>query len=210
MKTSEFESTLRKQADRAQLSISSDFVARAECYYNLLMRWSKRTNLTSLPLDGYPAKSIDRLLVEPLKAAELVPLDARLVCFDIGSGGGSPAIPFALARPLSRLVMVESTAKKTAFLREAVRAVELIDAEVITARVEDVSASRRGSADLILSRGVLLSEAVCEALSELLGPRGRLFVFGGSPSSRASINLLERHALGVDNELKVFQAIQSI
>ncbi len=210
MKTSEFESTLRKQVDRAHLSISSDFVARAERYYNLLRRWSKRTNLTALPLDGYPAKSIDRLLVEPLRAAELVPLDAHLVCFDIGSGGGSPAIPFALARPLLRLVMVESIAKKAAFLREAVRAVELKDAEVITGRAEDVSASRPGSADLILSRGVLLTETLSNALLELMRPGGRLFVFGGSRLNNASMKLVERCDLGPGNELQVFQALPSI
>ena len=44
---------------------------------------------------------------------------------DIGSGGGSPAIPLVLTLSRLRLVMVESKTRKSVFLREAIRALEL-------------------------------------------------------------------------------------
>jgi 16S rRNA (guanine527-N7)-methyltransferase len=53
----------------------------------------------------------------------------------LGSGGGSPAIPLALALGSPRLLMVESRSRKAAFLREAAREVQL-DANVETARFE--------------------------------------------------------------------------
>jgi 16S rRNA (guanine527-N7)-methyltransferase len=207
VKASEFELKLRRQTDRAGLSISADFVVRAERYYELLKRWNRTTNLTALHLDEYSAESIDRLLVEPLRAVELVPLDVSLVCIDVGSGGGSPAIPFALARPAIRLVMVESVAKKAAFLREAIREVELSRVEVITARVEDIAVARPHSAELILSRGVRMSEALGDALVHLLAPGGQLFLFGGSPPRILGLSSVNRLNLGTDNDLLILQAV---
>ena len=61
---------------------------------------------------------LDRLIVEPLMAVERLPTNRGRVV-DIGSGGGSPAIPMKLAAPGVDLLMVESKVRKAAFLREA-------------------------------------------------------------------------------------------
>ena len=61
----------------------------------------------------------------------MLPDDASdALWFDIGSGGGSPAIPLKLARPTLPLPMVESKTRKAVFLREAVRALGLARREV--------------------------------------------------------------------------------
>ncbi len=59
---------------------------------------------------------------------------------DVGSGGGSPAIPLKLAVPRLRLTMVEAKARKSAFLREAVRHLGLEQRSVETARYEELLA----------------------------------------------------------------------
>jgi 16S rRNA (guanine527-N7)-methyltransferase len=102
-------------------------------YYDVLFRWNAKINLTSL---ADPDEAIDRLLLEPAAAAQHLPRNSTLM--DLGSGGGSPAIPLALALGSPRLVMVESRGRKAAFLREAARTVGL-QASVEAERFEDVS-----------------------------------------------------------------------
>jgi len=61
-------------------------------YYELLERWNRTINLTSLRNRD---AAMDRLLIEPIAASTFLPNRPRLM--DIGSGGGSPAIPLAIA-----------------------------------------------------------------------------------------------------------------
>lgn len=205
MTLSEFQTRLRQRAGRAGVAIPGDFPPRSERYYELLRRWNQSTNLTGLALDGYPDEALDRLLVEPLQAAELIPIDSPLVCVDVGSGGGSPAIPVALARPSIRLVMVESVAKKTAFLREAVRVVDLDHAEVLTARAEEIALERRGTADLVLLRAVRVDESLSQALVQLLKPAGTLLVIGAPLNPPPGWRMVEKRILSARNELFVLQ-----
>lgn len=178
--TSEFESRLTDRARRAGLSLPSEFSVRAERFYNLLKKWNATTNLTALELDGCPDASLDRLFIEPLLAGALVSNDPALLCVDIGSGGGSPAIPFALTHPLVRMLMVESVGKKAAFLREAVRVVGLQRTEVNHARFEDLASELTHTIDLVLIRGVKITKGLSKALQSGLKQDGRLFAFGAS------------------------------
>ena len=105
---------LRTRAKALGVTVPPDAEARLVTYFDLLFRWNAKINLTSLTA---PDAAIDRLLLEPLAAAEELPRNPDLI--DLGSGGGSPAIPLALALEARRLVMVESKTRKAAFLAEA-------------------------------------------------------------------------------------------
>ncbi len=105
-----------------------------EAYFRLLTQWNAQINLTSLPLNEPSDAAFDRLLVEPLAAARQIP-DASQVWYDLGSGGGSPAIPLKIARPALKLTMIESKERKAAFLREAIRTVGLAGTIVLTERL---------------------------------------------------------------------------
>ncbi|NOT26260.1 MAG: 16S rRNA (guanine(527)-N(7))-methyltransferase RsmG [Acidobacteria bacterium] len=154
---------------------------RLEVYYRLLASWNTKINLTGLNLADTTPESIDRLLVEPLVAAKYVPPGvARMI--DIGSGGGSPAIPLALAIPGVQLVMVESKTRKSVFLREAVRALELPDAEVVTARVEELLArpDLHETQDLVTVRAVRIEASLFTTLQAFTKPGGSVFMFRGA------------------------------
>ena len=111
-------SRLQKRASRAGLFLNDELADGLIAYYELLYRWNRKINLTALT-DGDQA--IDRLLVEPVLAARYLPSVSSFLHLDIGSGGGSPAIPMSLAVAGMELRMVEVKARKSAFLREAVR-----------------------------------------------------------------------------------------
>jgi 16S rRNA (guanine527-N7)-methyltransferase len=148
-------------------------IEKLEIYFNLLIRWSARMNLTALALDGLPDKTLDRLFIEPLGAARYV-VKSPIAWLDIGSGGGSPAIPLKVLRKQARLTMVESKARKAAFLREVVRALELRGADVQNSRFEELSDPRSASAvvDLVTVRAVKADDellALCRAALRLDG-----------------------------------------
>jgi len=148
MTSREFDERLSRRARKANVPLTHDIVERLEEYYRLLARWNTKVNLTALQLSEFTDQAVDRLLIEPLAAARFV-LDSPLAWFDLGSGGGSPAIPLKIARPAARLTMVESKVRKTAFLREAVRMLGLRDTSVENARFEDIAVrqSSIGAAD---------------------------------------------------------------
>jgi 16S rRNA (guanine527-N7)-methyltransferase len=171
-----FRERVLERAGRARVGINPAELQKLEEYYQLLARWNGRINLTSLPMPGYPAETIDRLLVEPLAAARFVE-DASLIWFDLGSGGGSPAIPLKIVRPRLRLVMVESRSRKAAFLREAVRSLDLAETTVVSGRVEELDSAANGLAELVTVRAVRLDGAFLAAATSLLSPSGRVILF---------------------------------
>jgi 16S rRNA (guanine527-N7)-methyltransferase len=150
-----------------------------EAYFRLLAQWNAKINLTALPLDAPTDETFDRLLVEPLAAARQIPTHTPSRWVDLGSGGGSPAIPLKLARPALRLTMIESKERKSAFLREAVRALGLADVAVETERFESASAKAKhaGTADLVTVRAVRADSVLFKVAEQLLKEGGRLLLF---------------------------------
>ena len=183
MTSREFGEKLIRRARRAGADVSPELADRLETYYRLLTVWNEKINLTGLRVSEFSPEAIDRLLIEPLVAAKHVPPAATRM-LDAGSGGGSPAIPMALATGL-RLVMVESKTRKSVFLREAVRALELADALVLTARFEELLASPElhEAHDLLTVRAVRVETRALITLQAFVKPGGQLFLFRGSATT---------------------------
>lgn len=158
--------------------VPPELADRLVAYLELLAVWNRRLNLTSFDLSAPSDAAIDRLVIESLTAAPLVRSTDRRA-LDIGSGGGSPAVPLMLAVPAIEMVLVEVRAKKAAFLREVVRSLSL-RATVEVALVEELAASGlAGQVDLVSLRAVRADRGVWRAVDGLLGAGGRVLWFGG-------------------------------
>jgi 16S rRNA (guanine(527)-N(7))-methyltransferase RsmG len=153
--------------------------ARLGQYFDLLAKWNARINLTSLALSPLSDEAVDRLFIEPLAAAPHLPAKSAN-WFDLGSGGGSPALPLRIAWDQGALTMIEAKTRKTAFLREAVRALELPHVFVENARFEDVAEARQGQGQLVTVRAVRADAALASTAARLLGFEGRLLLFGSA------------------------------
>jgi 16S rRNA (guanine527-N7)-methyltransferase len=161
------------RAERVGVRLNAREVDQVAAYYRLLTKWNRAINLTGAKLSPMDDTSLDRLLIEPLKAAQLIvhqPID----WFDVGSGGGSPAIPMKIVRPSSILTMVEARSRKAAFLRAAVRELQLMDVQVIQERFENV---KEGAADLITVRAVRIDACLLDTAARLCRHMGRMLVF---------------------------------
>ena len=180
MTSREFKSRLGRRLKRAGIDPPLSGIAGLEAYFRLLATWNRKINLTALALDPPADETFDRLFVEPLAAGRFAPaIVSRWV--DLGSGGGSPAIPLKIVRPDLPLVMVESKVRKAAFLREAIRVLALPAATVENSRVEQLATNAQfaGTAGLVTVRAVRLDDEFLREATRLLHPTGQLFVFHG-------------------------------
>ena len=206
----DFRTRLARRASQSAIFIPGDLADRLAAYYELLTKWNRKINLTAL---DDPDAAIDRLLLEPLLAARHIDAGApRLM--DVGSGGGSPAIPMALAIPASSLVMVEVKARKSAFLREAIRHLELKDAVVETSRYEELLArpELHESADVLSLRAVRVEARVMVTLQAFVRQGGQVLLFRGpsgpeTPSSVPPLEWVATHPLveSLQSRITVFR-----
>jgi 16S rRNA (guanine527-N7)-methyltransferase len=166
---------IARRTKRAHLTLSPAQVASLAAYLDLLTLWNRKINLTSL---SDPGAAIDRLILEPALTASLVP-DAATSLLDVGSGGGSPAIPLKICVPRLKLWMVESKTRKAAFLMEAVRQLKLADATVETHRFEDLltRTKLREGLDLVTVRALRVDAHALVDLQSFLRPGGQLWLF---------------------------------
>lgn len=185
MSNREFRERLRRRAKAAGVSLTPALSEGLEAYYQLLTKWNAKINLTAfqLSLEGED-QAIDRLLIEPVVAARYIPENAKSL-LDAGSGGGSPALPLKLAAPHVSLRMVEVKTRKGVFLREAIRTLGLRDAEVETARFEELLTrpELHETLDLVSIRAVRVESTTLNTLQAFLRPGGKLFLFRGTSKS---------------------------
>jgi 16S rRNA (guanine527-N7)-methyltransferase len=168
---------LRRRAAKAAIPLPDPLADALLAYLELLFRWNRKINLTSLE---DPDEAIDRLILEPLAAVRHVPAKpARLI--DIGSGGGSPAIPLTLALEEADLTMVEMKARKAAFLREAVRVLNMRRARVESVRFEELlgGTGHQGTYTAASIRAVRVEPSTLSQIAEFLAPDGQALLFRG-------------------------------
>jgi 16S rRNA (guanine527-N7)-methyltransferase len=162
----------------AGISATDEQLWKLASYFRLLARWNSRVNLTGFDLNEPSPAAVDRLLFEPLVAATFVsrPISSLI---DVGSGGGSPAIPMAIALGNLDLTLVEARSKKAVFLREALRELGIESARVVASRHEEVVQTHRQLYAALTARAVRLDRPMIEGLSSLVRPGGRLYLFRG-------------------------------
>lgn len=108
----------------------NNFSAKLLQYIQLLQKWNQVYNLTAIrdPLEMVSKHILDSLSIAPYVTGQRI--------IDVGTGAGFPGIPLALAFPEKEFVLLDSNAKKTRFLQQAVQELGLCNVRVVTSRVE--------------------------------------------------------------------------
>jgi 16S rRNA (guanine527-N7)-methyltransferase len=163
-------------AGRAGLALSDSQVRQLGEYLDLLLITNQRMNLTRIT---------DRAMAEvqhvgdALTLLRFLPREPHQLA-DVGSGGGVPGIPLAIARPDARVVLIESTKKKAVFLRQTATALGLSNVTVLSERVEDVGHSQdREDFDAVVVRAVATLDWLAEWCLPLLKPGGKMLAMKG-------------------------------
>lgn len=124
--------------------LSPETVSELFGHYELLLRWNRALNLTSI---AGLEEAVLRHYCESLFVGIHLPTNPVSV-LDVGSGAGFPGIPMAILRPDCRFTLAESHQRKAVFLREATR--QLSNVRVAASRAERVE----GAHDWVVSRAV--------------------------------------------------------
>lgn len=128
--------------------VSRETLRRLEVLIETLGRWQKAINLVGRnTLEG----AWKRHIVDSAQVVRLIPTDASSLA-DLGSGGGFPGLVIAAMRPDLPLTMIESDARKAAFLGEAARKMEL--PKLPTVVVKRIEAAPPVGADVITARAL--------------------------------------------------------
>lgn len=138
-------------------------------FRDLLLKWNKTYNLTAL---RDPEQAISHHLLDSLA---ILPHVGPGPLLDVGSGGGLPGIPLAIARPELAVRMVDTVQKKTTFLQQAAIQLGLKNVAVNHARVEEMS----GQYAQISSRAFAELKLFVELTRHLLAPGGRWLAMKG-------------------------------
>lgn len=125
-------STFRRACGQFGLDLAADQYRRLLDYARLVRDWNTRINLIAR---GDADRVLTYHVTDSLAVAPFVPPGAR-VC-DLGSGAGLPGMPLAIARPDTRVFLVDSQQKRCRFLATAVRELALANAEVRPGRAEE-------------------------------------------------------------------------
>jgi 16S rRNA (guanine527-N7)-methyltransferase len=166
------------QAPAIARSLPSGFADAAEHFTALLLAANRRLNLTRLTLPDDVARFhlLDSLAALPI-LDRLGPGDA----IDLGSGGGLPALPLAMARPQMRWTLVDSIGKKAAILREFVAELELPNVTVLAERAETLGrdAGTRERFEVVTARACASLPVLAELALPLLAVGGSLLAWKG-------------------------------
>jgi 16S rRNA (guanine527-N7)-methyltransferase len=163
-------------AGRAGVALSEAQHARLAQYIDLLLAANARMNLTRI-------ESVDEANVNHIgDALTLLPHLPKSphALADVGSGGGVPGVPLAIARPDARLTLIEATKKKAAFLRETIQTLQLTNVNVLDERAEDIGrGTERESFDVAVARAVGTIDWLAEWCLPLVRVGGKMLAMKG-------------------------------
>lgn len=148
-----FNDILRQKANESQIKLDENQIDSLRRYYELLVEWNQKMNLTALtePEDVALKHFCDSILL--LSYAD-IPLNSSLI--DVGTGAGFPSLPIKIVRPDIKLCLLDSLNKRLIFLQEVVNELNLNDVQIVHARAEDGARKKelREKFDFATSRAV--------------------------------------------------------
>lgn len=182
----------------AGITLPAHAAERLAAFLALLAKWNRTYNLTAI---RDPEQMVTHHALDALAVLAQLPRDDGLRLLDIGSGGGVPGLPLAIARPSWRCVLIDASQKKAAFLQQAAIELALPNVEAVNARIEDYTPGARF--DVVISRAFSDLATFARAGLRLLAPGGRLYAMKGAyPSGEiaavpASVRTVAAPALAV-------------
>ena len=170
-----------------QLNIPYDeeIIKKYEAYMEGIIEWNEKVNLTSITdKDEFIVKHyIDSVMCVPCKEFQNA---ERII--DVGTGGGFPGIPLALAAPDKEFVLMDSLNKRIKIINELCAEIGIENVTAVHARAEELAKNKehRENYDLCVSRAV----ANLSTLSEYCLPfikKGGYFLSYKGPDSEQEV-----------------------
>ncbi|NQZ06434.1 MAG: 16S rRNA (guanine(527)-N(7))-methyltransferase RsmG [Algicola sp.] len=162
---------LQQLLQQTELDISTAQQRQLIDFVELLVKWNKAYNLTSVrdPEQMLVKHIVDSLVVSPHLIGQ------RFI--DVGTGAGLPGIPLAIANPDSHFVLLDSLGKRIRFLTHVKSTLKLNNITVVQSRVEDHQPEIK--LDGVISRAFASMNDMVNWCSHLIEPKSRFFALKG-------------------------------
>ena len=191
--------------DELGLSLSEEVMEQIFAHLQIMQKWNQRLNLTAVTQteDMINYHVLDSLVIEPFIKGSRV--------LDIGTGGGFPGIPLALANPDRQYTLLDSRGKRIEFLRFVKGKLGLDQVELVNNRVENYQPLEKF--DTLVTRAFSSVGQLLQLTSHLSGPGTRVLAMKGRypeseleqlpelTKSRMTIEKLNVPGLGQDRHL---------
>ncbi|MDD6848132.1 MAG: 16S rRNA (guanine(527)-N(7))-methyltransferase RsmG [Oscillospiraceae bacterium] len=138
--------------EKLNIEISHTQLSQFERYFNLLVEWNSKINLTRIT---QPEEVAVKHFADSLTLLKYVDVKTNARLVDVGTGAGFPGIPIKIMRPDINLTLLDSLNKRLVFLEEVCNSIG-IDAEFVHTRAEQGGADGdfREKFDVVTSRAV--------------------------------------------------------
>ena len=199
-----FEEIIELAALEIGIELSEGEIALFNRYYREILLWNEKISLVSIksPTDIPIKHFIDSLTVAKLIEKD----DAKLL--DIGAGAGFPGIPLKIRIRSLKITLVDAYRKKTSFLKNVARKLDLTDTIIINERIEHLKEDKkqRGMYDVVISRATFNLSQYLVMGAPFLSEEGMLIAMkgkgidaelegAGDIARKVGIELAERHEI---------------
>jgi 16S rRNA (guanine527-N7)-methyltransferase len=170
----EFIMLLKNKAEESGINLNEQQIKNIDEYKNLILKWNKKVNLTRITETN---EFVEKHVIDSLMITKHVEIKEGATIIDVGTGPGIPGFFLKMARTDIKLTLLETIRKKTDFLFEVVRKLNLKDIEILNDRAENAAKKDpyREGFDIAVARAV----STLNVLSELCLPfvkTGGIFV----------------------------------
>ena len=157
---SDIRSILVKTLSAFQLTLDDVAIDKLCTYYELLVDWNEKINLTALTA---PEDVALKHFTDSLMLLRYCKTEKGASAIDVGTGAGFPGLVLKIARPDLRLTLLDSLQKRLLFLETVCRELKIDDVTLLHSRAEDGSRTQlRDSFDMAVSRAVAPLNTLCE------------------------------------------------
>lgn len=165
---------IRQLFNENNIDLTDDQVKDFETYYNLLIEWNQKFNLTAIT---EPQEIIEKHFIDSLVVSKQLSNTQKII--DIGAGAGFPSLPLAIMNRSLNIILVDSVNKKITFLQEVIKTLKLNNVVAIHSRIEDLAnnTTYREQFDVCLSRAVARLNTLAEYALPLIKVGGQMIAY---------------------------------
>lgn len=186
-------------AEELGVSLTPEQVDSIFLYLAELKKWNRKINLTAITGDR---DIIIKHVLDSLSYIKGFTPGPQVRLLDMGSGAGFPAVPIKIAHPEISITLVESVKKKGAFLRHAIRVLNLTGAEVVDARTEELRDSYEASYHIVSARAFADIGSALASGSRFLNTGGVMILSRG-PGETVPEQELSKNSVTLEKRLEL-------
>ena len=172
MKPETFYNLLAEQ----NLSLSDQQKKQFERYFELLVEWNEKINLTAITEED---DFVEKHYIDSLKLAKLGLIKCGNRVMDLGTGGGFPGVPLAIVYPQTDFILADSLNKRLKVIDELCGEIGINNVSTVHGRAEDLGQNKeyREKFDCCVSRAVANLSTLCEYCLPMVKPGGYFIAY---------------------------------